>query len=623
MVPISKIFVVFVDGSVNGKRGFKGRSGDSRTMKPLPVLPIALVTALLLSGLAVTFSSEPAQASELTRFTTDAEMRYFINTHAEKQDAGRQEAVSELDTAASGSYSRTNVQVDGVDESDLVKTDGRTLFIAEQNKVHLIDTLPSLSNITYVEIGSSANVTIQGLYLHEDHLAVIYCVYELSSGPTGSSSPGEDIFQSYYIYPYYSSRTCIQIYDVSDPSNPTKVLLGGITGHPLSSRMVGSVVYLLTEHSVLSGEDISVPQVLSDHGTEDVSSTSIYYDPACPSVSSFVNVLALDVVDGSRTNLTALAGSSSVCYMSVTSLYITMSRWEGASSGLLTTTQGSLTTTIYRISVDGTRMTLAAQGSVEGGPLNQFALDEREGRLRVATTSYGDETDNQVHILDMALREVGSLEGIAPGESIYSTRYLDDRLYMVTFRQVDPLFIIDLSEDDPVVMGELKVPGASTYLQMVEDGLLGIGFENGSVKISLYNVSDPENMEEIDTYLVEGCSYSAAQYDHRAVLYDAVRKVLVIPVTFSSYSGGAEYWTYQRPWSVGLVLEVGESGIDQIGAITHKDATVSRSLYIGDILYTISDTTVKANSLSSLISLGSLIYSEGQSYYGWYATRME
>ena len=591
-------------------------------MKPLPALPIALVTAFLLSGLAVTYSSEPAQASELTRFTTDAEMRYFISTHGEKQDTGCQEAVSEVDTAASGSYSRTNVQVDGVDESDLVKTDGRTLFVAERNKVHLIDTLPSLSNTTYVEIGSSANVTIQGLYLHEDHLAVIYSVFELSSGPAGSSNPGEDISLSYYIYPYHSSRTCIQIFDVSDPYNPTKVLLGGITGHPISSRMVGSVVYLITEQSVLSGGDIIVPQVLSDHGTEDVASTSICYDPACPSVSSFVNVLALDVVDGSRSNLTALAGPSSVCYMSATSLYLTMPRWEGASSSLFTTAQGSLTTTIYRIAVDGTRMTLSAQGSVEGAPLNQFALDEKDGRLRMATTSHGEETDNQVHILDMTLREVGSLEGIAAGESIYSTRYLDDRLYMVTFRQVDPLFIIDLSEDDPVVMGELKVPGASTYLQMVENGLLGIGFENGSVKVSLYNVSDPENMREIDTYLVEGYSYSAAQYDHRAVLYDAAWNLLVIPVTFNPYSGGAEYWTYERPWSVGLVLEVGETGIDQIGAITHKDATVTRSLYIGDVLYTISDTTVKANSLPSLTSLGSLIYSEGQSYYGWYDTRM-
>ena len=613
---------VLVDESVNRKRGFKGRQGNSKAMKPLPVLSIALVTAFLLSGLAVTSSSEPLQASELTRFTTDAEMQYYITTHAEKQGSGRQEAMLEADTTAANSYSRTNVQVEGVDESDLVKTDGRTLFVAEQNKVHLIATTPSLSNITYVEIGSSSNVTVQGLYLYEDRMAVIYSIYDYSSGPSGSSSPG-DAASMYYSYLYSSSRTCIQVYDVSDPSDPSRVLTSGITGQSLSSRMVGSVVYLLTEQSVWSGEDIIVPQVLNDHGSEVVASTSISYDPACISVSSFVNVLAFDVSDGSRANLTALAGSSSVCYMSSTSLYLTMPRWEGATSNIFNSVQGSLTTTIYRIAVDGTEMTLAAQGTVEGGPLNQFALDESDGRLRVATTASGGEINNQVHILDLALREVGSLVGIAPGERIYSTRFLDDRLYMVTFRQVDPLFIIDLSEDNPVVRGELKVPGASTYLQMVEDGLLGIGFENGSVKISLYNVSDPEHMEEIDTYLVEGFSYSAAQYDHRAVLYDAVRKVLVIPVSFNSYTGGAEYWSNQRPWSVGLVLGISKSGIGQIGAITHEDATVTRSLYIGDILYTISDTTVKANSLPSLTSRGSLIYSEGQDYYGGYASKVE
>lgn len=591
-------------------------------MKSLPVLSIALVTAFLLSGLAVSYSSQPVRPSELAHFTTDAEMRYFITTHVEEQGSGRQEAMIGVDTAASSSYSRTNVQVDGVDESDLVKTDGRTLFVAEQNKVHLMATQPSLSNISQIEIGSGANVSVQGLYLYEDRLVVIYSVYEYSNAPSGSSSPGVDILSSHQFYTYYSSRTCIQIYDVSDPSNPTKVLSGGITGLQISSRMVGSVVYLLTEQSVWSGDSIAVPQVLNDSGAEVVASTSVCYDPACPSVSSFVNVLALDVGDGSRANLTALASPSSMCYMSLTSLYLTMPRWEGSSSSLFTAAQGSLTTTVYRIAVDGTRMTLAAQGSVEGGPLNQFALDERDGRLRMATTTSGGETDNQVHILDMDLKEIGSLEGIAPGESIYSSRYLGDRLYLVTFKQVDPLFVIDLADDDPMVLGELKVPGASTYLQMVEFGLLGIGFENGSAKVSLYNVSDPGHLVEVDTYLVEGCSYSAAQYDHRAVLYDPVRKFLVIPVTFYTSTGGAEYWTYQRPWSVGLVLEIGESGIDQVGAITHKDATVTRSLYIDDVLYTISDTTVKANSLPSLTSLSSLYYSEGQDYYVGYATRM-
>ncbi len=590
---------------------------DSTAMKLLPVLSIVLVATFLLSCLAVMNTAEPLRDSELSQFTSDEEMRYYITSHAEERGTGQFEAVNEADTAATSGYSRTTVQEEGVDESDIIKTDGSTLFLAEGNRVHLIATTPSLSNITDIVIGSATEVIVDGLYLTGERLVAIYSTYEQAY--PGGTSDGAVAIDVLSLSSSYISQTCINVYDVSDPAHPSLLLSGGVSGYTTTSRMVGSVVYLITEQSVWIGGEIAPPQVWNGTESQDVPASSISYDPGCTSVSTFVNVLALDVSDGSRSNLTALAGYSSICYMSPGSLYLTMPRWEGAVSNLITSSPGSLTTTIYRIAVDGTSMVLVAQGSVEGGPLNQFALDEHEGRLRVATTSWGGNLENQVHVLDMGLREVGVLKGIAPGETIYSARYMGDRLYLVTYEQVDPLFIIDLSADTPKVLGELKVPGASTYLQMTEDGLMGIGFENGSVKVSLYNVTDPAHMSEIDTYLVEGFSYSPAQYDHHAVLYDASRKVLVIPIT--SYTNGAwsEAWYYQRPLSVALVLDVDESGIGQRGAITHKDATVIRSVYIGDVLYTISDTMVKANSLSTLAPLGTLIYSQGQDYYGWYS----
>jgi uncharacterized secreted protein with C-terminal beta-propeller domain len=296
--------------------------------------------------------------------------------------------------------------------------------------------------------------------------------------------------------------------------------------------------------------------------------------------------------------------------MSHTALYLTTQVWDGA----VVSSSSSLSTSIYRIAVNGTGMSLEAQGSVDGRPLNQFALDESGGRLRIATTTAWPNPSNEVHVLDLELREVGSVEGIAPGESIYSCRFMGDRLYLVTYLQVDPLFIVDLSTDTPTVLGELKAPGASNYLEMVDAGLMGVGFENGSVKVSLFNVTDPRDLSEIGSFVVEGFSYSPAQYDHKAVTYLPGDGKLVIPVTYY----GSDHWTgvYQRPSSAMLVLQLDADGVSEVGRIVHENATADRSLCIGDVLYTVSDTTVMASSLSTLELLGSLTYGSGQGYYG-------
>ncbi len=301
-------------------------------MKPLPMLSVALVVTLLASGLAILNTSEPVEASILTNFTSEGEMRYFVTTHAEQQGGtvptmdGRSAA-----TIESGSYSRTNVQVEGVDESDLVKTDGSTVFLAEGNQVHLIATLPSLSELSDVVIGSRDSVSVQGLYLEGGRLAVIYSVYDGPSASSGGSSQREDaVHADVYWYPYYIvSRTCINVYDVTDPSDPSLVLSGGMSGSLASSRMAGGVIYLITHQCIWSGDEIVSPQVTTGRGQESVAATSISYDPSCRSVSSFVNLLAFDVNDGKMGNLSTLATSSSVCYMSPTSLYITMPSGRG------------------------------------------------------------------------------------------------------------------------------------------------------------------------------------------------------------------------------------------------------------------------------------------------------
>ncbi len=585
-------------------------------MKFLPILTVAIAVTLLLAGITVVALNEPAAASVLTKFSSEGELRNFLEKNSARDGAVKDNA-GYVTAEAASSYSGTNTQTQGVDEGDMVKTDGATIFIAEGNIVHLIGTDPALRNLTDIMVGSTSGnnyTSIIGLYLWNGDLVVVYTLYEYRSSLPTPTNAGADLMY----YPYWSTqRTGVQVYDVHDLLHPVLLRSGGITGTVLTTRMIDDTLYVVAEQDVWTGEGLNLPEVSANGDNDSIEATAISYDPACSEISCFVNLLAFNVGTGRTNSITFLASPASVVYMSETSMYLTMQQWSNAGNILFSNVQSRVTTKIYRVAVEGTAMTLAAQGEVDGTLLNQFALDEQGDRLRVATTTASSGSANSVHVLDLELREVGSLAGIAPGEQIYSSRFLGDKLYLVTFRQVDPLFVIDLTTDSPSVMGALKVPGASTYLQMVEGGLLGIGFENGSVKVSLYNVTDPEHLYEVSSHVVEGFSYSAAQYDHHAVLYDPGRDMLVIPIT--AYSGWTmDSWLYYQPSSVALVLNVGPEGISHVGSVRHVNATVERSLYIGDVLYTISDTTVKANSLPTLSPMGELLYAEGKRpYYGW------
>ncbi len=564
-------------------------------MRALPALWALLVVGVMLGSLGMIATTEHVENSRLINFSSEPELRMFVQGHG--GSSGKGVAASGVNEDAS--YSNTNVQVEGVDESDRVKTDGTCIYIADGGRVHVIGAGLPMTNVSEIVIDGSGRSYVQGLYVDGQRLVVVYSEYAASSGAGGDMAAMR--------YPYYDvQRTCANVYDITDPAAPVLERSAGMSGYLVTSRMVDRTLYMVTDLGVWSyGGGLRLPARTVNGESDGVKATEVSYDPAMPEVSSFVNLLAFDTSSGRVGTLTTLAGSTSVAYMSPSALYLTMQLWDSAS----VTSSSKLTTTIYRIAVKGTEMSLDAQASVDGGPLNQFALDESGGRLRIATTTSWPDPTNEVHVFDLRLKEVGSVTGIAPGESIYSCRFMGDRLYLVTYLQIDPLFIIDLSTDTPSVLGELKVPGASNYLQMVDAGLMGIGFENGSVKVSLYSVDDPMNMTEIDSHVVEGFSYSPAQYDHKAVLYVPGARMLVIPVTY--YGSWDQYY---RPSSAALVLHLDGNGISEVGRIVHENATADRSLYIGDVLYTVSDTTVMASSMSTLAPLGALAYGDGRAY---------
>jgi uncharacterized secreted protein with C-terminal beta-propeller domain len=286
---------------------------------------------------------------------------------------------------------------------------------------------------------------------------------------------------------------------------------------------------------------------------------------------------------------------------------------------------------IHKIGIDNGAITYLAKGEVAGYLKNQFAMDEYGGNIRVATTSdvwtnLGQYEYNNVFVLDGAMKTIGSLTHIAEQEKIYSTRFIGDRLYMVTFKRIDPFFVIDLlTPSSPKILGKLKIPGYSDYLHPYDKNhIIGVGKETATnewggvstkgLKLALFEVSDVEHPKQIDKVEIgDSGTDSAALSDHRAFLFDKNKNLLVIPTRVvkqidmpEKYSGNQ-----QRIWYGAYVFGVTpETGFVLRGTVEHSTSggyawygspyEVKRSLYIGDTLYTLSQKQILANSLSRI-----------------------
>ena len=303
-------------------------------------------------------------------------------------------------------------------------------------------------------------------------------------------------------------------------------------------------------------------------------------------------------------------------------------------------------TVIQKIEINNGKLNYKAKGEVYGTLLNQFSLDEYDGNLRLATTvniwNRKSIQYNNVYVLDKDMRLIGQAERIAEDERIYSTRFVGDRLYMVTFRQIDPFFVIDISDpNNPKILGQLKIPGYSDYLHPYdEDHIIGVGKAAdtdgrvGGVKIALFDVSDVKNPKEIDNFEIgDRGSDSAALHNHHAFLFSKTKNLLVIPVTeITDRQELGRYRFSNSIWNGAYVFHVDDKGFDLKGKVKHSStksdyfdwwsqATVLRSLYMDDNLYTISNKYIKINDLSSddveELNTVNLPYSDARSYYWW------
>lgn len=531
----------------------------------------------------------------------------------------------------------TNTQEDGVDEADTFKTDGRYLYTVAGNELLVVDAAAPdrLALVGRVALGGDAFAS--AFYLMGDRAVVLSHGYEYEAPDDAAFPPPVGVADaplaaSRLWWGYSRPVTVVTTVDVSDRTAPRVVHETTLDGWLADSRAVGGRVYAVvgndlaaprplllnaTGGPVYEGEadyrarlDESLPEVLPGYTTTDfepggaVAGGGSLVDGAdvyLPETAGGGQLLSIAVFDPAAdapgpASVTTVAGATGEVYASRESLYVAatdyLSPWRG----------GVASTQLYKFALDGDSAPLDAVGSVDGTVLNQFSMDEEGGYFRIATTSgWGDDATNAVYVLADAgaeLRRVGAVTDIGVTETIHSVRFEGDTGYVVTFRRVDPLFVLDLSDPTrPAVAGELTIPGFSSYLQLVGDGLLiGLGRDAdprtgavGGLQLSLFDVSDPARPARRDVFTFSAEAWggsSEAEWDHHALSWFADAGVLALPVA--------------GDWSDPAVLEVlrvGPDGIEELGEVAH-DSPVQRSLRVGGVLYSLSAGEIQAHRLT-------------------------
>jgi hypothetical protein len=557
----------------------------------------------------------------VTRGVADPPLQATGGPTPAPQAQGQAETVSP--TAAPG-FSTTNNQEEGVDEPDIVKTDGSTIFTVSGSTLHAVTAggdAPKLAgSLALGSTGYGGRLLLRG-----SRLIVISSGGPIMALAQASSAAG---------------RTVVTEVDVHDPAAMKVTRTMTIDGAFVDARQNGATARVVISsapravalssararpsgwvparrfHSALTGRRYTRP----------VASCDAVRRPAQFSGLGMLTILTIDLDRGLwAADSDALMADAQVVYGSKASLYVATQKWISPATPV-DSLPGGTTTVIDRFDVsDPGRTTLTSSGEVPGYLLNQFSLSEDAGVLRVASTSrpiwWGDQPQAQSESFVTVLREdagrlvrVGGLSGLGRGQQIYSVRFLGDRGYVVTFRRVDPLYTLDLATPaEPKIAGQLELEGYSAYLHPLGDGmLLGIGRavavsgnEPSGTQLELFDVSDAAAPRLLARTTLGGGSSSQVEYDHHAFLFWAPAKLAVLPIQTYDVAPGPAGTTSSQGFTGAIGYRIDASGIAEVGRITHDAANgtvapIDRSLVVGDRLFTISDAGVMASSLDTL-----------------------
>ncbi|MEJ7585515.1 MAG: beta-propeller domain-containing protein [Acidimicrobiales bacterium] len=510
-------------------------------------------------------------------------------------------------------YSATNVQEAGVDEPDVVKTDGDRILAVAGGRLHYVDVTGTPRKRGSLALDGQNGGRIE-LLLYGDRALVIRELYPTVEGPgpmpLPMPLPAETttiaIDDSSRGAAFTSAATEVSVVSLADPDSLEVTDSFTIDGSYQSARLVEGTARVVvtseprgldfvypqgpggeddaeaTNRSVIDRSTIDqwLPQLR--HGNEAPSPVDCaqVFTPRQFAGIGMVDVVTVAVEGELAPTTVSLAGSGATTYASATSLYVAAPAWvdvpKSPTAGDIAVAPVPLTTDIHRFDISGKDdAAYVASGRIPGSVLNQFSMSEHDDRLRVATTeggNGGDESQSYVRVLaaqGSELVEVGAVGNMGRGEQIHSVRFQGTVGYVVTFRQVDPFYVLDLSDPTkPRVVGELKIPGYSGYLHPLGDGLvLGVGQDATGegrrigAKVSLFDVSDPARPAERAVWSVPG-GESGAEWDHHAFLYWPASKLAVLPLSTYQPTDGSQF-----TGAVGL--DVAADAITERGRIEH------------------------------------------------------
>lgn len=561
-------------------------------------------------------------------------------------------ASSEESTNDSGGTSSTNVQVAGVDEADIIKTNGKSIFFVRDGDI--IITSANKENSKVLGMIKTNGFSPKEIYLYNDLLIAIGEKAEpLRETPDpkdtqDSSTKGIGIPE-----PIYYSQTAINIYDIKNPKEPTKLREVSVEGYYSNSRILDGYLYLMANeippyHILETREDIEIRPYIKDstlsEESKPVDFENMYFFPESND-EQFLILTSIDLNNMEKeAHIETYLGASDQIYMSQKNLYIAVNKYKEVEKSTNNTTDKSAEIMIWRpqdvdteitqFQIKNGKLKYNTSTVVKGTLINQFAMDERDNTFRVATTkgetiNEQQKSTNNIYTFDMNLKPLGSVEGLAEGERIYSVRFMDHVAYMVTFKQVDPLFVIDLKDPkNPTVLGELKIPGFSNYLHPLDENhVIGFGqdttlykekgmqeplIRTEGIKISIFDVSDPTNPKEKYSKVVgKGGSYSELLHNHKVLFKHPTENLYGFPASLSETKlvtkDGYAFEEYFPTFEGALLFKITpEDGIELVDKITHQknaeeypewEAEIRRLVAVDNTLYTFSYNQMKAFDL--------------------------
>lgn len=563
------------------------------------------------------------------------------------------ESVNDAVGSTSKEYSTTNIQVENVDEADITKTDGDYIYSISDNNVIITNSINPENIKIEATIVQYDGCIPEELIIYKDKLVVI------NSKDNNSTS---------YYSSRYNSNTVVKIYNIENKAKPVEVKNYELYEPYYTSRCIDNELYVIASGNLRKENDAIIRKYKEDNQEKEIHLNSINYLKGVKTRNqSIISVVDLDNPKSDVTINSYLIDISNA-YVSENSIYLLNTEYDYDANtpkirdlfgikgiiGVLTYDDCDYSyvnkTEIYKfdISKNGS-LSYKAKTKIDGKTINQYSLDEKDGHLRIALY---DDDGARVAILDNNLKQIGISDYVAKGETMYSSRFIGDKAYLVTFKNMDPLFVIDLSDETkPKVLGELKIPGYSTYLHPYDENhLIGIGMETEEVvnrnssgkvvstttkiigmKMALFDVTDVNNPTQISqTVIGDRRTTSAILTNPKALLFSKKKQLIAIPVnnynedfevssSSDSYTSMIDsYKKYNKNYVAEgyFVYNINlEEGFKLKGIITHEkslknkyntsnyyynNSKLLRGLYIDNNLYTVSESAIKVNNLDTL-----------------------